>query len=143
MTGRSHDSEPQRYTGYLLRRAQQLHAAAWARIVSAETSSVQYSIIVTLARLGEASQRELCDEVDLDRSTIADLLKRMERRGLLTRRRAADDARRNTVTLSERGRAEHQRLRPLAERVEQELTDALPAADRSELRRLLLLLLAG
>ncbi|MBS1697915.1 MAG: winged helix-turn-helix transcriptional regulator [Actinobacteria bacterium] len=128
------DAEPQRYTGYLIRRAQQAHAAAWTRIVSTETSSVQYSIIVALARRGEASQRELCDAVDLDRSTIADLVRRMERRGLLSRRRSADDARRNTVVLTEQGRAEHAHLRPRVEQVEQELTGSLSADDRDRLR---------
>lgn len=137
MTTRPYDAEPYRHTGYLIRRAQQKHAAAWARIVSRETSSVQYSILVTLERLGEASQRELCDEADLDRSTIADLVRRMERRGLLTRQRAEDDARRNNVVLTELGRAEHRRLLPLVEQVEQVLTGELTDADRERLRELL------
>lgn len=135
------DREPQRHTGYLIRRAQQAHVATWARIVSAETTSVQYSILVVLERLGEASQRQLCDEVDLDRSTIADLVRRMERRGLVARRRDADDARRNTVTLTAEGLAERRRLRPLVAAADRELTSSLTpdqlAAVRDGLRALL------
>ncbi|GAA1466359.1 MarR family winged helix-turn-helix transcriptional regulator [Microbacterium thalassium] len=119
------DQEPQRHTGYLIRRAQQAHVATWARMVSAEITSVQYSILVILDRLGEASQRELCDEVDLDRSTIADLVRRMERRGLVARKRDQDDARRNTVTLTELGLAERRRLGPLVAAADRELTSPL------------------
>lgn len=119
------DREPQRHTGYLIRRAQQAHVATWARMVSTEISSVQYSILVVLDQRGEASQRELCDEVDLDRSTIADLVRRMERRGLVARHRDPADARRNTVTLTDAGRAERERLRPLVAAADSELTSPL------------------
>ena len=93
--------EPQRHIGNLIRRAQQLHLVTWARVASAEITSAQYSILAVLDRAGEASQRELCDEVDLDRSTIADLVRRMEKADLIARRRAEGDARRNVVTLTE------------------------------------------
>ncbi len=128
------DTEPQRYTGYLLRRAQQRHVAAWSRLVSTETTSVQFAVLVVLEQLGECSQQQLCDAVDLDRSTIADLVARMERRGLLTRRRAQDDRRRNVTVLTAGGRAELERLRPGVEAVERELTGGLSAAERAALR---------
>jgi len=134
VTDPTSEPEPQRYTGYLIRRAQQAHVAAWNRIVSTEISSVQYSILTTLDRLGEASQRELCDEVDLDRSTIADLVSRMERHGLITRRRSSEDARRNTVTLTDHGRAERMRLQPLVAEVEDALTGDLTDDERTALR---------
>lgn len=126
--------EPHRHTGYLIRRAQQAHAAAWNRIVSTEISSVQYTILVTLDRLGAASQRELCDAADLDRSTIADLVGRMERRGLLSRTRSATDARRYDVALTPLGRTERHRLQPLVAQVEGALTGALDDAQRESLR---------
>jgi len=134
--------EPYRHTGYLLRRAQQLHVATWARIVSTDISSVQYSILVVLDREGELSQRELCDEVDLDRSTIADLVARMERRGLIARRRDPEDARRKTVGLTDHGRAERMRLQPLVDQVEDALTGALPSHARDCLRDTLRMMLA-
>jgi len=131
------EPEPQRHTGYLIRRAQQAHVAAWTRLVSTEITSVQYSILVTLERLGEASQRVLCDEIDLDRSTIATLVARMERKGLIERRRAADDARRNTVTLTPLGLEERRRLRPLVDEMDAALTGMLSAVERDQLREAL------
>lgn len=126
--------DPYRHTGYLIRRAQQRHVATWTRVVSTETTSVQYSILAVLARRGDASQRDLCDEVDLDRSTVADLVARMERRGLLARERDPQDARRNTVTLTAAGEAEYDALRPRVETADAELTGILSGAERDALR---------
>ena len=136
------EAEPQRHVGYLIRRAQQRHVAAWTRIASSEISSVQYTILVVLDRMGEASQRELCDEADLDRSTIADLVARMERKGLIARRRDPKDARRNTVTLTDAGRGERERLRPLVDQVQEALVASMSPKDRRALRAGLHALLA-
>jgi len=137
------EAEPGRYTGYLIRRAQQLHVAAWMRLVSTETTSVQYSVLVVVDQDGPMSQRELCDKVDLDRSTITDLLTRMERRGLILRRPDPEDGRRKSVVLTDEGRAERRRLRPLVEQVEKELTSALTGAEREALRDALRSMLDG
>jgi DNA-binding MarR family transcriptional regulator len=135
------EREPHQYLGYLIRRAQQRHVAVWTEMVSTEISSVQYSILVVLDRDGEASQRELCDAVDLDRSTIADLVARMERRELVERRRDTADARRKTVTLTAHGRAEHERLRPRVEEVQRVLIGSMPAETERALRHGLRLVL--
>lgn len=127
--------EPQRHVGNLIRRAQQLHLATWARVASADITSAQYSILAVLDRSGEASQRELCDEVDLDRSTIADLVRRMEKAGLIARRRADGDARRNVVTLTDHGAAERARLAPLVVEVQRELTANLSDDESAALFR--------
>lgn len=135
------EPEPRGHLGYLLRRAQQRHVALWMQIVSTETSSVQYAILAVLDRRGGTSQRELCDEVDLDRSTIADLVARMERRGLIERRRDPLDARRNLVTLTTRGREEHRRLHPLVDDVQAALAEGLNAEDAGALHSALRALL--
>lgn len=137
------DAEPLRYTGYLIRRAQQAHAAGWSRLVSKQISSVQYSVLTTLERLGAVSQRKLCDEVDLDRSTIADLVQRMEQRGLISRERSATDARSNTVALTDAGREEAARLQPSVAALEEQLTGALSDEETSALRSGLRKLLAS
>lgn len=136
------EPEPQHHLGYLLRRAQQRHVATWTQLASNEISSVQYAILAILDRRGEASQRELCDDVDLDRSTVADLVGRMQRRGLIERRRDPQDARRNTVRLTDHGLTERRRLAPLVQDVQRELAGALPPEDRAALARILRRLLA-
>jgi DNA-binding MarR family transcriptional regulator len=135
------DTEPMRFTGFLIRRAQQAHAAAWSKHVSRSVTSVQYGVLAFLERLPGASQRELCDELDLDRSTIATLVARLELRRLVRRSRDGEDRRRNRLELSESGRAELLRLRPRAEEVEHVLVHDLSDGQRAELRRLLQLML--
>jgi len=142
MTG-IQDTDPYRHTGYLIRRAQQRHLATWMREVSTETTSVQYAILAVLRRLGHASQRVLCDEVDLDRSTIADLMTRMERRGMIARTRDPDDRRRNTVVLTPEGREEYRRLQPLVDAADVKLTSRLDPDELSALRSALYHLLNG
>jgi len=130
-------SEPLHYTGYLFRRAQQVHVAAWQRHVSATVSSVQFGVLTVIDASPGASQNDLCDELDLDRSTIADLVSRLERNGMIERERDDADRRRNRLRLSEQGRQTLDELRPRAERVEQVLTDSLEPDERRALRALL------
>ena len=131
------DAELLGYTGHLLRRAQQLHVAVWLRDVSSETSSVQFAVLTVLDHRPGASQRDLGRALDLDRSTIADLVARMMRRGLIERERDGDDRRRNVLQLTGAGRAELARLRPRVDAIEPALTAGLDPVEREELRRLL------
>lgn len=131
------DDEPLRHTGHLLRRAQQLHLAVWLRDVSSETSSVQFAALTVLDQRPRASQRELGRVLDLDRSTIADLVTRMVRRGLIERERDGGDRRRNVLQLTSAGRDELAHLRPRVEAIEPTLTAGLRPRERDELRRLL------
>jgi DNA-binding MarR family transcriptional regulator len=131
------DAEPLRHTGHLLRRAQQLHVAVWLRDVSSETSSVQFAALTVLDQRPGASQRDLGRALDLDRSTIADLVVRMVRRGLIGRERDEDDRRRNVLHLTAAGRDELARLRPRVESIEPTLTAGLSPSERDQLRRLL------
>ena len=125
------------HTGHLLRRGQQLHVAGWQRDVCAETTSVQFAALTVLDERPGASQRELGRVLDLDRSTIADLVARMVRRNLIERERDEDDRRRNTLQLTIAGRDELARLRPRVEAIEPILTAGLSPSERAELRRLL------
>lgn len=131
------DEEPLRHIGHLLRRAQQRHVAAWLRDVCAETTSVQFAALAVLDRRAGASQRELGRELDLDRSTIADLVGRMVRRGLIERERAPEDRRKNVLQLTPAGRDELARLRPRVDVMDARLTAGLKPDERHELRLLL------
>lgn len=128
-------------TGHLLRRAQQRHQELWLREVSTEVSSVQFAALTVLAGSPEASQRDLGDALELDRSTIADLVGRMVRRGLVERERSGDDRRRYVLRLTPAGRAELDRLRPLMHAIQPKLTHRLSPEDRGHLHRLLRLII--
>ncbi|GHH80291.1 MarR family winged helix-turn-helix transcriptional regulator [Promicromonospora soli] len=125
------------HVGFLIRRAQQVHLAVWAEEAGPGLSNVQFGVLNVLHRTGGASQRELCDVLDLDRSTVAGLVSRLEARGLVERTRAAADRRRNLVRLTDDGAAELRRLVPHVAQVDASLTAGLSEEERATLRRLL------
>lgn len=141
----AHDSEPgpdlDRFTGYLIRRAQQVHSARWVAEVSVDVTSVQFGVLSTLRSAPGLSQRELGDALGLDRSTIADLVRRMESRGQLERLRHGIDRRANTLRLASRGEEDYLELAPRVVTMNAGLTGALDATERAELRRLLSLVI--
>ena len=131
------EPEPLRYTGHLIRRAQQRHAAVWQEFVSIDVSSVQYAALAILERRPGASQSELGAELDLDRSTIADIVVRLERRGAIVRTPHESDRRRYSLTLTEQGAREVDTLRPLVAGANELLTAKLTSSEISQLRELL------
>jgi DNA-binding MarR family transcriptional regulator len=131
------EPEPLRHVGHLIRRAQQRHAALWAEIVSSEVSSVQYAVLTTIERMPGASQAELGGALTLDRSTIADLVARLERNGLIARTAHQLDRRRYSLHLTDAGRAQTARLRPFVDEANARLTQGLSPREESELKSLL------
>lgn len=129
--------EPQKHTGFLLRRAQQKHIATWQETIDGDTTSVQYNILAVLNRKPGSAQKELCEELDIDRSTIADVCTRMEKNGLVSRVPAVEDKRRNVLELTELGKSEFQRLQPLVQNVQDRLTAPLTDEEHTLLRLLL------
>lgn len=117
--------------------------AAWQREVSSEVTSVQFGVLELLHRNPGASQRDLCQGLDLDRSTIADIASRLQKRGLIERVRDTHDRRRNVLHLTPRGSEELERLLPRVWRVEHVLTGDLSDPERAALQRLLSAVLAA
>ncbi|SAK90270.1 MarR family transcriptional regulator [Caballeronia pedi] len=130
-----------RFTGSLVRRAQQRHVSVWLNEVSAEITSVQYAALEILQRKPGVNQRQLGDELDVDRSTIADLVARMVRNELIKRSDDPVDKRSYVLFLTPSGKKQLAALRPRVEEVERILTARLTQAERMELRRLLSALL--
>ncbi|WP_084540159.1 MarR family winged helix-turn-helix transcriptional regulator [Azorhizobium doebereinerae] len=64
----------------------------------------QFPIVLELLKADGPTQRDLCEFVKIEQSTMANTLKRMERDGIIERRACADDGRQATVHLTEHGR---------------------------------------
>jgi DNA-binding MarR family transcriptional regulator len=67
----------------------------------------------------------------IDRSTVADTIRRLYEKGLIARERTEKDGRTNAVTLTAAGRKELRMARNAAERVERLLLEPLPATERA------------
>jgi MarR family transcriptional regulator, temperature-dependent positive regulator of motility len=142
LSTKSEDARPlPRFTGSLVRRAQQRHAAVWLSEVSAEITSVQYAALEALQETPGVSQRQLGDQLDVDRSTIADLVARMVRNGLVERADDPVDKRSYVLFLTTAGKKQLATLRPRVEQVERILTARLTPAELAQLRHLLSALL--
>ncbi len=77
----------------------------------------QYIAMMVLWEKGSASVKELGQALYLDSGTLTPLLKKMEAKGLLSRRRSVNDERSLIVTLTEKGEALRDKALPVPERM--------------------------
>jgi MarR family transcriptional regulator, temperature-dependent positive regulator of motility len=76
------------------------------------------------------NQTQLVERTGIDRSTLADVVRRMLKKGLLQRRRTRDDARAYAVKLTGEGAKILKTYDPMARRVDERILAGLPAAQR-------------
>ncbi len=123
--------------GHLFRRARQFHDALWLQVVGDTLTPLQYAVLIALEAEPELSQRTLGERISLDKSTIGDLVARLVRRGLVTRRPDPDDARRRILLMTEPGRKALYRARPAVVELGQQILGPLEPDECRELVRLL------
>lgn len=95
----------------------------------------QYAVLVTVAHNEGLSQTQLVEKTGIDRSTLADIVRRMLRKGLLQRRRTREDARAYAVKVTEDGWRLLRSTEPTARRVDDKILGALPDAQREQFVR--------
>jgi DNA-binding MarR family transcriptional regulator len=116
---------------HLLHRAGQCAAEIFQiELGSDELTPRQYAVLVTVAQNEGLSQTQLVSLTGIDRSTLADVVRRMLKKGLLQRRRTRDDARAYAVKLTEDGTRMLKSHDPLARRVDERILASLPAQQR-------------
>lgn len=92
----------------------------------------QYAVLLTVAQNEGLSQTELVARTGIDRSTLADVIRRMLKKGLLRRKRTETDARAYAVRLTPLGREALRAAEPAAMRADQRLLEALSPPQRAE-----------
>jgi len=117
--------------GFLIRRLHQLHCALFLE----ETrdfgiTPVQYSLMTTLAERGEMDQNGLALEIGLERTSVAEVLPRMQERGLLVRRRSESDGRVKLVKLTRKGAALLRKMGPAVEPAHDRTVEHLDPSER-------------
>jgi len=91
--------------GHLLRRAQQYAHDLYAQEVgSSGPTPRQYEVLHVVARNEGLSQTDLVRHTGINRSTLADMIARMMKKGLLSRKRTKEDARANAVSITASGK---------------------------------------
>lgn len=91
--------------GHLLRRAQQYaHDLYSSSVGNAGPTPRQYEVLHVVAANEGLSQTDLVRQTGIDRSTLADMIARMMKKGLLSRKRTKEDARANAVSITAAGK---------------------------------------
>jgi DNA-binding MarR family transcriptional regulator len=125
-------------TTHLLHRAGQLAEDIFARSVAElDITARQFVVLSVVDTLDDPSQTALCEISGIDRSTLADIVRRLVSRGLLSRRRTRQDARMYAVRITPEGQEMLQRVMPIARQVDDALVGSLSPDQREQFGALL------
>lgn len=101
-----------------------------AEMGEGELTPRQYAVLLTVSQNEGLSQTQLVEKTGIDRSTLADIVRRMLKKGLLSRRRTKEDARAYAVKLTDEGWRTLKSADPVAKRVDDRILAALPSQQR-------------
>lgn len=119
---------------HLLHRAQQIAMnQSAAALKSAGLTLRQFSVLSVLSNNEGVSQSDLVSATGIDRSTLADMVARMESAGLIKRVASKMDARAKSVTTMAKGRKALEKALPAVEAADKALLGLLPKTMQSAL----------
>ena len=117
---------------HLIHRAQQIAALQSAEVLKqAGITLRQFSVLAAVSDSEGASQADIVERTGIDRSTLADMVSRMETSGLLKRRPSKQDKRAKSVSLMAKGRKALDITREGVAKADEELLGLLPANRRT------------
>ncbi|MFC0051421.1 MarR family winged helix-turn-helix transcriptional regulator [Streptomyces actinomycinicus] len=119
------------HPGHLARRLQQAHHLLWNTMVSEEITAPQFAVLNALVAEPGLDQRTVGERVGLDRSTIAEVISRLGRRGLLDKVRDPRDGRRFLLRLTDEGLRSHRKLSVRTARMNQVFLTPLSAGEQT------------
>ena len=124
--------------GHLIRRAQQVHSALFAEECGAfDLTSVQYAALAAIRANPDVDATRLSALIAFDRSTIGDVLTRLEAKGWVLRHPSQHDKRVKLLRLSPDGAELLRRVDPVVHRVQERLLAPLGPDDQVTMTRLL------
>lgn len=118
--------------GHLIRRAQRVHTALWNKVFGSEVTGPQYATLVAIAVRPETDQQTAGEAAGLDKATMAGVLKRLEARGFICRKRAEDDRRRQILLLTPAAEQRMDEFAAGAISVHEAISARLPPGTESE-----------
>lgn len=117
--------------GYQVRRLYQAYLAVWAREVDPVLTGPQFAVLQAVEANPGRDQSSMAAAVALDTSTMADVARRLDMRGLLARRTAAADGRRKLLYLTDAGREALCEANDRARILDKILLESLDEAERA------------
>ncbi len=118
--------------GHLLRRAQQRAVELyWASVGDDGLRPPQFAVLLTVYQNPGLNQTELVQRTGIDRSTVADMIGRLTKRGLIRRARTETDQRANRLWVTEDGVDALERTADAAQGSQDAIMAPIPAAQRA------------
>lgn len=132
-SGSLHESMPLwARPGFLVRRLHQInYALFFEECAEFNITPVQYALVTTLSLNPDMDQISLGREVGIDRTNVADVLRRLERRGLVERRKAEHDRRAVLARLTKDGERIMRDMFSAMQRAQARLVEPLPPDERA------------
>ena len=119
---------------HLLHRANQVAADRFTKAIGdSDLTPRQVAVLGIVAANEGVSQTGIVAASGIDRSTMADIVRRLVKRRLLARQRSKQDTRAYNVTLTVEGRRVLTATAPILDRVEAEILEVLPVKRRAKL----------
>ena len=97
----------------------------------------QFAVLFAVEQQEGVSQTVLVRMTGIDRSTLADMIVRMQNKDLLARKRTEEDQRANAVRITPTGRRALRATLPAVARAEAQLLEALSPRQRTEFVKML------
>jgi DNA-binding MarR family transcriptional regulator len=123
--------------GHLIRRLHQVSTAYFAEECGGELTAVQYAALVAIGSHPGIDATRLSEIIYFDRSTIGDVLDRIESKGWIRREYTSSDRRIKRLELSSLGQEVLQHVEPGIRRVQDRLLAPLTTGEAKTLVRLL------
>jgi DNA-binding MarR family transcriptional regulator len=127
-------------TGHLLRLARQKWGAEWNREALGGLTTPQFTVLALLAASDELDQQTIGVKAGLDKSTLGQMIGRLATMHLVNTRVDPASRRRKLVSISESGLAALDEASVGQRTVHARMVGRLSAAEETELRRLLRLI---
>jgi DNA-binding MarR family transcriptional regulator len=123
--------------GHLIRRVHQVSTAYFAEECGGDLTAVQYAALVAIGAHPGIDATRLSEVIYFDRSTIGDVLDRMEGKDWIQRASTPTDRRIKLLELSPAGQSVLQQVEPGIRRIQERLLAPLTATEAKTLIRLL------
>ncbi len=124
--------------GHLIRRAQQIAVAIFIEECAAfDITPVQYAALVAIRENPGIDATRLSALVAFDRSTLGNVLERLEAKGVVKRRAGKADRRVKALALTQVGQELLAAVEPAVERAQARILSPLAPADQATLMALL------
>jgi DNA-binding MarR family transcriptional regulator len=128
----------QEMPGHLLRRAHQISTALFAEECGRfDLTPVQFAALFVLRAAGELDATRLAELIAFDRSTIGDVVERLESKRWIARTASSDDKRVKWIRLTSDGKRLLNRVEPAVKNVQERLLEPFSSSETAILLTIL------